>query len=172
MTLERKIARAFALDDETWLRHANPWSVLLRNTALPFLVLAFWSRIWIGLWAVAPVALAFFWTWANPRIFPAPGSFDHWASKAVLGERVWMNRDTVPVPPRHRTAPDILSLVSGTGMVFVFWGVLFFDPWPTLFGMALTYCGKLWYLDRMVWLWEDMKDIVPEFRNGGIQHAG
>ncbi|MDD4138042.1 MAG: hypothetical protein PHT99_09160 [Methanoregula sp.] len=168
MTLERKIAKTFALDDETWLRHANPWSVTLRNTVLPVLVLAFWSRLWLGWWAGIPVAVALLWMWANPRIFPAQQSLDHWASKAVLGERVWLNRDVVPVPPHHRFVPNILSLVSGLGMLFVLWGVLVFDPWPTVFGMALVYCGKLWFLDRMVWLWEDMKDATPEYRSWGI----
>jgi hypothetical protein len=158
MTIERKIAGTFALDDETWQRHASPWSVLLRTTVLPLLVLAFWSRLWLGWYAVAPVALALLWTWYNPRIFPPPASFDHWASRAVLGERVWLNRDTVAVPVRHRTVPAILSAVSGAGMVFVFWGVLVFDIWPTIVGMVIVYCGKLWFLDRMVWLWEDMQD--------------
>ena len=169
MTLERKIAQLFALDNETWLRHANPWSVILRNTALPLLILAFWSRLWLGWWAVVPVTLAVLWTWFNPRMFTAPASFDHWASKAVLGERVWLNRDTVPVPVLHRTAPNILSAVSGMGMLFVFWGVFTFEIWPTVFGMALVYCGKLWFLDRMVWLWEDMKDAAPEYRIWTIQ---
>jgi hypothetical protein len=164
MTFERKIAKAFALDDVTWLRHANPWSVLLRNTVLPVLVIAFWSRLWLGWWAVALIALGFLWTWFNPRIFPAPVSLDNWASKAVLGERVWLNRDAVPVPERHRTAPNILSGISGIGMLFVFWGVFAFDLWPTLFGLALVYAGKLWFLDRMAWLWEDMKDATEEYQ--------
>jgi hypothetical protein len=168
MTLERKIARAFALDNDTWLRHANPWSVLLRNTVLPVLVLAFWSRLWLGWWAIVPVALALLWTWFNPRLFPAPSSLDHWASKAVLGERVWLNRDVVPVPEHHRTVPNVLSVVSGIGMLFVFWGVFIFDAWLTVMGMALVYSGKLWYLDRMVWLWEDMKDADPEYRGWRI----
>lgn len=165
MTFERKIARSFALDDTTWLRHTNPWSVLLRNTVLPILIIAFWSRLWLGWGVVVPVALALLWMWFNPRIFPAPQSLDHWASKAVLGERVWLNRDVVPVPMHHRTAPNILSAVSGIGMLFVFWGVLVFDLWPTFFGMALVYSGKLWFLDRMAWLWEDMKDANDEYRN-------
>jgi hypothetical protein len=80
LTLERKIARFFALDNATWLRHANPWSVILRFTVLPILILAFWSRLWLGWGAVIPVVLAFVWTWANPRIFPAPRSFDHWTT--------------------------------------------------------------------------------------------
>ena len=168
MTLERKIAQTFSLNDETWVCHANPWSVALRNTVLPVLVLALWSRLWLGWWAVIPVALALLWMWVNPRIFPAPASLDHWSSKAVLGERVWMNRDAVPVPVHHRTAPNILSVISGLGMLFVLFGVLMFDLWPAVFGMALVYCGKLWFLDRMVWLWEDMKDATPEYRGWGI----
>lgn len=35
-----------------------------------------------------------------------------------------------------------------------------FEPWPTLFGAALVYLGKLWFLDRMVWLCRDMRDTV------------
>jgi hypothetical protein len=159
------MATVFALDDETWLRHANPWSVLLRTTALPLLVVACWSRLWLGWYALVPLAVALLWTWYNPRIFPAPASFDHWASKAVFGERVWLNRDTIPVPAHHRTAPNILSAVSGTGMLFVFWGVLVFDLWPVLFGMALVYAGKLWFLDRMAWLYGDMKDATEEYRS-------
>lgn len=165
MTLERKIAAAFALDDETWLRHASPWSVVLRNTVLPILVLAFWSRLWLGWYALVPVILALLWTWYNPRIFPAPSSFDNWASRAVFGERAWLNRDAVPVPAHHRTAPNILSAVSGIGMIFVFWGVYAFDLWPVLFGLALVYSGKLWFLDRMAWLWMDMHDTTDEYRS-------
>ncbi|OPY38321.1 MAG: hypothetical protein A4E35_00744 [Methanoregula sp. PtaU1.Bin051] len=165
MTLERRIAGFFALDDRAWLRHANPWSVLLRNTVLPFLVLALWSRIFLGWYALVPAALALLWAYVNPRIFPAPASLDHWASKAVLGERVWLNRDAVPVPARHRTAPNILSALAGAGMLLTLWGVLVLDPWPAILGMAFVYCGKLWFLDRMVWLWEDMKDATPEYRS-------
>jgi len=162
MTPERMIAKAFAMDDAAWLRHANPWSGILRLTAFPALILAFWSRLWLGWWAVVPVALAFLWIWINPRIFRAPQIFDHWMSKGVLGERVWLNRDTVPVPGHHRRAPNILSAVSGQGLLFVAWGVLVFDPWPALFGTVLAYMGKLWFVDRMVWLWEDMKG-VPDY---------
>ncbi|NMB79486.1 MAG: hypothetical protein GYA23_10395, partial [Methanomicrobiales archaeon] len=115
-------------------------------------------------YALAPVAVGLLWAWFNPRIFPAPKGIGHWASKAVMGERVWLNRDVVPVPLHHRTAPNVLSAVSGIGMLFVFWGVFVYDFWPTLFGMALVYCGKLWFLDRMAWLWEDRKDATDEYR--------
>jgi len=35
---------------------------------------------------------------------------------------------------------------------------------PTVFGIALIYLGKLWFLDRMAWLWEDMKEADQEYR--------
>ncbi len=165
MTLERTIAELFRMDNATWLRHANPWSVILRNTVLPILIIAVWSRMFFGWAAVVPVALALLWAWVNPRVFPAPESLDHWTSKGVLGERVWLNRDTVPVPVHHRTVPNMLSAVSAIGMLFVAAGVIMFDPWPTIFGMVMVYLGKLWFLDRMVWLWHDMQDATPEYRS-------
>jgi len=59
MTLEERISSAFRMDEETWLRHANPWSVWTRLTALPLLVAAFWSREWVGWWAIIPVTSRF-----------------------------------------------------------------------------------------------------------------
>ena len=54
MTLERKIAKLFKLTDENWMKHANPWSVWTRYSVLPIIVLAFWSRVWIGWWSLIP----------------------------------------------------------------------------------------------------------------------
>ncbi len=157
MTLSKRIASLFQLDDDTWARHANPWSVWSRTTVLPLLILAAWSRVWIGWWALGPGAVALLWTWLNPRLFGRPESFDTWASKSVLGERLWMNRDEDPVPEHHRVVPNILNGVNGIGSLFVGWGVVQLSIWPTVFGAALVYAGKLWYLDRMVWLYEDTR---------------
>ena len=165
MTLERKIAATFDMDGETWARHANPWSVWTRFTILPLFALAIWSRVWLGWWALVPVAALVLWTWLNPRFFSRPRSTDNWASKAVLGERVWLNRDKIAVPERHRRAPNVLSVIAGLGMPFVIWGLIALDIWPTLLGLALVTLGKLWFLDRMVWLYEDMKDAQPEYRS-------
>lgn len=148
--------KIFALDEAAWARHANPWSVWTRFTVLPLLIAAFWSRLWLGWYALCPIALAVLWMWLNPRLFAPPTRTDGWASKAVLGERLWLDHKTVPIPPRHRVLPHILSTVAAIGLGFVIWGVSIFAIWPTLLGMALIYCGKLWLLDRMVWLYEDM----------------
>ncbi len=162
-TLEARIAKLFLMSDETWERHANPWSVWTRFTALPVLIAAIWSRTWVGPWAWGLTALAILWIWVNPRIFPKPASTDNWASKAVLGERVWINRKEIPVPEHHRLAPNLLSGLSGLGLPFLVWGLLQLRMWPTVMGTILIYAGKVWFLDRMVWLYEDMTDATPEY---------
>lgn len=164
MAYERAMAHAFGMDEGTWARHANPWSVWTRYTALPLLVLAIWSRAWLGWWSMLPLALAVLWMWLNPRFFPVPASTDNWASKAVLGERVWMRRGEVPLPPHHRRAPHLLAALAALGLPFLAWGLYHLQLWPTLFGVLLVFSGKLWFLDRMVWLYEDMKDQHPDYR--------
>ena len=165
MTLERTIASALAMDDTTWLHHANPWSVWTRASVLTLVILAVWSGEWLGAWCLVPVGASLLWVWLNPRIFHLPKSTDNWASRGVFGERVWLNRDQVPVPPHHRTASNILNGITGIGSVFFTWGLVTLALWPTLLGTALIYCGKLWFLDRMVWLYQDMIDESQQYRS-------
>ena len=162
MTLERKMSKIFKFDDEIWMRHANPWSVFTRFTVFPFLIIAFWSRVWLGWFSIIAIILSLLWMYINPRIFPKPRSTNNWASKGVIGERVWLNRDKIPVPEYHKLAPNILNIVNGIGFIIVIWGVYQLDIWAVLGGLTIEYLGKLWFLDRMVWLYEDMKD-VPEY---------
>ncbi len=106
MTVEARIARIFRLDDRGWARHANPWSGWTRfATCLPLLVVAVWSRVWIGPWAVLSVALAFFWIWVNPRAFGPVADDGAWMARGVLGERLWSERRQRAVPERHRLTP-------------------------------------------------------------------
>jgi hypothetical protein len=165
MTFERRLAQLFRMDDEAWARHANPWSVWTRVISLPLLMLAVWSRIWIGWWSLLPIAGVILWLWINPRAFPPPRSTDNWASKGVLGKRVWLNRRQVPVPAHHRLMPNILSTFSAAGAVIFIWGLVRLEFWPALSGLVLVMLCKLWFLDRMVWLYEDMKDRHPPYRD-------
>lgn len=152
------------MSDEVWERHANPWSVWTRFACLPLLILAVWSRVWIGGWAWPASLLAVAFIWLNPRIFGRPPSTDNWASRAVLGERVWLNRHAVAVPAHHRLMPHLLNGVNSVGMVLVIGGLVWLAPWPTLLGTVLVYAGKLWFLDRMVWLYRDMADATAQYR--------
>lgn len=151
-----RIAQAFSMDEATWMRHANPWSVWTRVPILPLLCLAIWARAWIGVWCLLPIALLLLWTWINPRAFPVPASTRSWASRAVMGERVWLARDDVPIPAHHAAWAALLAGLSALGMPPLVWGLYAFEIWPLLLGLTLTIGAKMWFLDRMVWLYEDM----------------
>jgi hypothetical protein len=43
------------------------------------------------------------------------------------------------------------------------WGVVQLALWPTVLGAVIQYAGKFWFLDRMVWLFEDMRDTDPKY---------
>ncbi len=155
--------RGMTMNDEVWMRHANPLSVWTRFTCLPLIVVALWSRVWIGWWALVPLAIALWWTWVNPRAFPPPRSTDNWASKGTFGERVFLNRHAVPIPDHHRRWALILAGLSVVGNIPLVWGLWALDPVMTLLGIVLTVLPKVWFVDRMVWLYEDMKDTHPDY---------
>jgi hypothetical protein len=166
MTFERKIAEAFSMSDEVWIRHANPWSGWTRFfTVFPLLILSVWSRVWLGWWALVPIAIAVFWTWLNPRVFPEPQTTHHWISQGVLGERVWLNRDQIPVPQHHHRVPNILNAISALGGIVLIWGLIALNICATLFGFTVVTLGKLWFIDRMVWIYQDMKDANAEYQS-------
>lgn len=156
--LEAFIVKAFHMDDATWSRHASPWSVFTRATVLPVFAVAIWSRVWIGWWSLGLVVAALLWTWLNPRLFSSPKSMDNWASQSVLGERIWLNRSQIEIPRHHRVFPNVLNAIAAVGLVFVIGGVVGLDVWPTMLGLVLCYAGKFWFLDRMVWLYNDTQN--------------
>ncbi|MCK0166516.1 hypothetical protein MWU52_03020 [Jannaschia sp. S6380] len=153
--------RLMTMDDRAWARHANPWSVWSRATTLPLIALAVWSRVWIGWWALIPVALALGWTWLNPRLFPPPRDRDTWPGRGTLGERVWLRRGQIDLPSHHVRAAWVLTATSAFGAVPLVWGLVVLDAGWTICGIALVAGPKLWFVDRMVWLHQDMTGIAP-----------
>lgn len=146
---------AMAMDDATWKRHANPWSVYSRMTVLPLLALAIWGRVWLGWWALGPVALCLGWIWLNPRLFPAPDHTENWASEGTFGERLYMEDEAAAMP--HKRAVTLLTAVNALGFSILLWGLIVLDPWITLWGLTATMGAKLWTFDRMVWLWREVR---------------
>jgi len=118
MTVERKIAQVFNLMHENWMKHSNPWSVWTRYSVLPIIVFAFWSRMWIGWWCVILGVLSLCWMFFNPVFFEKLKSTRNWASKSVLGEMVYLNRDKAEIPKIHRgSVLKILNSISALGMI-------------------------------------------------------
>jgi hypothetical protein len=157
-------AAIFRLDDAGWERHANPWSVWTRVATWPVLMLVLWSFHWFGEWSLLPLTVIVLWLALNPHAFAPPASTRSWASRAVLGERVYLMRELHPIPVEHVNATTLLSIGSGVGGLFFLAGLLTREPAAFLTGGATVFLCKLWFIDRMVWLFEDMQKQVPEYR--------
>lgn len=158
MPKESKIAKIFGLNEDTWMRHANPWSVYTRYTVLPLIILAVWTRVWIGWWALIPVAVSIAWMFLNPVLFKKPQSTKNWASQSVLGERVWLNNKAIPIPKHHLKILPILNTIAGAGAFMTIYAMVVLNVEWAIIGTLFTYIGKSWFLDRMVWIFQDMKD--------------
>ena len=157
MDFFRGAERLMSMDDAIWRRHANPLSVWTRMlTALPLLVLAIWSRVWLGAAALPLIAAAVAWIWINPRLFAEPDRFDSWASKGVLGERIFLeHRDDLP--DTQVRAAHVLSWMSLPGALVMIWGLWTLWWEGAVFGALLTALPKIWFVDRMVWIFEEWR---------------
>ncbi|MGF1651426.1 MAG: DUF6653 family protein [Hyphomicrobiaceae bacterium] len=165
MDYGRAIATLFRMDDEAWARHASPWSVYTRIPLFIPLLASIWSHTTLGWLMLIPLVGVLAFAWVNPRLFAPPLSTNRWASKATFGERVWLNRHTIPIPEHHATAAHLLSAVAAFGFVAAVIGAWLNDLLMTLVGAACGLLAKLWFCDRMVWLYEDMKDADPTYRS-------
>ena len=155
-TINDRMSRAFGLDATGWTRHANPWSVYTRIPVPVLFAAAVWTREWLGWWCLLPIAAVCLWAAVNPRAFPPPADLDVWASRGVLGETFWNDRKVTPVPARHRVAPWVLTGLNTAGLPLIVWGLVAADFWILATGLVVQSAGKLWFIDRMVWLYDDM----------------
>ncbi len=157
------LVHLFHMTPEVWDRHANPWSVWTRVASFPLLALSLWSFHWIGWTAVFPIGLVVIWLWLNPRLFPPPASTKSWAARAVMGERVFMARVIKPVPVYHSNAATLLSIGGALGMMLMAAGLLTADVTAYLVGCVTAFLCKMWFVDRMVWLFDDMAREHPDY---------
>lgn len=137
---------ASILGTEGWRRHANPWSVFTRFAAIPAGILAGWSRVWIGWWAVLPLVLVVVWLIINPFVFKPIDKPTHWISKGILGEQLWLEGS--PALATHRGALRVLLGFGILGMASMFAGVIWLNPWLAGVGAVLVTATQVWRIKR------------------------
>jgi hypothetical protein len=153
------------LSEQTWARHANPWSVWTRYAAFPFLVAAVWSSHRIGWWALLPVAAVICFLVINPRLFAPPRSTTSWAARAVLGERIWLAEGR-RFPDRQYTGVLwALIAVSLINLATLIWGLVQSDAVLTIVSTMNVLVGKSWFNDRMVWLFSERARGNAEYQS-------
>lgn len=163
MRWDKFTEKLMSMDEGVWEKHASPWSFWTRMATTPFLFIALWSYVWIGWWALAPLGVLSLWLWMNPRIFPKPKSTDNWASKGVMGERVFINRKAVPIPTHHERAGQILVALAGVFMVLAIYGFIVQNFWIAFLAFHTSILMKIWFVDRMAWLYDDMREQHAEY---------
>ena len=158
--------KLMSMDDATWERHANPKSVWTRVvTGIPVIFMSIWSINSLGWWSLIIISISVFWLWINPRLFSPPDSTNNWASKVTFGERVWLNRSKYPIPAHHIKWANFLSIIAGIGFLIGIIGAFLNMLLPAIAGGLISWFGKMWFCDRMVWLFEDMKDSHAEYKS-------
>ena len=164
MNLGNTISSAFGLKGDNWMRHSNPVSVWTRFAVLPLLALSIWSREWIGWWCLIPIELSLVWMVVNPLFFKEPSSTKNWASRGVLGERVWTEGSRSSFPPEFLSrVPTVTTAFQIVGIIILVYGLVFLDPVATVTGVLVAQLAKLWFIDRMVLLFDAMKTRDTEY---------
>jgi hypothetical protein len=80
-------------------RHANPWSAWSRWASTPLVLLPVWSR------RRSHALMTALWFALNPVVFPRISDERSWATRAMLGEELWISR-------RPRDAAAALTAVT------------------------------------------------------------
>lgn len=156
MPYDKIASKLMSMSDEVWRRHANPWSGWTRILTFPLWFLAFWSWTWIGWWCLAPIIVLSAWTWLNPRIFKPFSDDRQWITRAVLGEQLFIHRKNDPISKHHVRAAHWLTLFSGISAVGAIVGFITKEFYLALGGWILCVTFKLWFCDRMAWIYENM----------------
>ncbi|MEZ8098908.1 DUF6653 family protein [Vibrio bivalvicida] len=158
--------KAMSMNDSAWAKHSSPWSVYSRFTILPLLTLALASRDWLGWYSLIPTLLVLTWVWLNPRLFPAPESTNNWASMGTFGERIYLNRSKEAIIPQHHLSMcNLLMILQILGLPVWVYGVYSLHIESMLFGMLWLMATKAWFVDRMVWIYQDTKDLNPVYQS-------
>ena len=141
------------MKDKTWERHANPLSVFTRIISYPLVFIPLWFisdfiNDPYSNWNIGVIGIiVIIWFTINPRIFKKPKNFDSYLSRGVLGEKLWTeNRkiDNFSTALTIIIAPFFLISLYTTYMQ-LFWETMFFASFPFVL--------KLWFIYRMVFLY-------------------
>ena len=90
-------------------RHSNPWSAWTRWASAPLVLVPVWRR------SGRDAALVGAWLTVNPVVFGRPSHERAWATRAVLGEELWIaepRMDAAMVVDIAATAAGLAAIVA------------------------------------------------------------
>jgi hypothetical protein len=126
-------------------RHSNPWSAWTRLLSTPLVLVPFWTR------SRKHAALVGTWMLLNPIVFPKPNNDSAWATRAMLGEEMWVAERPIGVA----MAVNVAASAFGIGGVV---GALKRRP------TAAALCTVAEVASLLVY-WQLMSEYYEEHRN-------
>ncbi|MEX0931264.1 MAG: DUF6653 family protein [Candidatus Paceibacterota bacterium] len=127
------------LSEQTWERHANPWSGWTRVLSMPLIALGLYLH---NFWILGAVIV---WLIINPVLFPKPKSTDNWMSRGVLGERLYF-KDGKKLKKDLPTLLNVLNVPVFVAFIYFGWMQ---ELAPMVLAGLLTMTMKFWFIDRM-----------------------
>lgn len=100
------------LEDRRWAGRSHPLCVYSRLGAAYFLVLCVYTYRWWNVQAIWPIGLCLFFILINPYIFPAPRTQQAWATRAVLGQRLWHGLQQWDLPTLCRIGSSLTYFLA------------------------------------------------------------
>jgi hypothetical protein len=122
-------------------RHCNPWSAWTRWASTPLTLVPAWTRRWSHAVVIA------LWLAVNPFVFGKPAHERAWATRAMLGEELWISRrprdgalavsavtsvaavSGLVAARRRRLIPAVIATAAQMALTLVYWQqmVRYFD---------------------------------------------
>ena len=90
-------------------RHSNPWSAWTRLLSTPLVLVPFWTR------SRKHAALVGTWMLLNPIVFPKPNNDSAWATRAMLGEEMWVAERPIGVAMAVNVAASAFGIGGVVG---------------------------------------------------------
>jgi Family of unknown function (DUF6653) len=118
-------------------RHANPWSAWTRWASTPLVLVPVWTR------RRSHAVLVGAWLAVNPVIFPKVTDERNWATRAMLGEELWITR-------RPKDAATVLSIVTSVLAVIALIAARRHRLVPAAAASAVQMALTLVYWEQMV----------------------
>ncbi|KZL16703.1 hypothetical protein PsAD2_03319 [Pseudovibrio axinellae] len=144
----------------------KPKNLIVRALALPALLTPLWFQPQLGwFWAAALSLAAVAWVWLIPPFTKKSTGAQTWLQKAILGERMWLNRIFVPIPtPYHQKALALL-VIGLLAVAAAIWAASTNNLPVMLTGALLAYLAKFASLFVMVKIFEHMKNAHPLYKS-------
>ena len=140
------------IEDRRWAGRSHPWCVYSRLAAALALIVVLTSHRELGVYALIPISLCLFFIIVNPFIFPAPKDDSHWATRTVLGQRIWRSREHA-----HWDIPSISRVASALAYFIALWLAIESQLGEAVLLGLIALGLKLVYLDWMARYYRRMK---------------